>query len=1314
MHNSATLSPGTPVPDGSLVYVPGEPLGQSSHTFTINTTLVGEGVIDHEDANITLRYNDAFHWSPSTTYVVAVNMLDYLYGNCTNTTCIFKFNVTATGLLLPFSSSSTVKTNSYIRGISSSSAFSDASGVELYLAFQTSVETVKYTIKRPSMPAFDYAVPVVKINNRTLSGSTTKDSTNTFSSIENSILNVTITLSEFDVATQLSAPFGLAIYADPEGIDTELKGVQRLCTTSGSDSEQGCASGILDTNSFSFISGVRTTALVINRVYLPSIQASNEITLRVDFRNRTISIVSPPGASMSAFSSDVERYFFLNMFGQGVRNVTSVVNYYADYTRLTGERAKTKITVFVPDRNYPMKRLRWISAAVDISSPNPRGAFPVHNYTFPCPGAGNETRGGVNCADECDSDRFTGTAIVGGANKTCGQCASNRFGPYCQYSGLVSGEATLCSIRECNSFGSCSGTTRACSCNTMAFAAAPVEYRYGSQCEYTQQECIKELCGGIGACMTWDPWVSSATLNFEQPTCVCGSVNNSIISVNRLSHASGCTECPEGSVNSTAGICDKCKPGYYGNNCQFQNATACALVTQGMNGCSSNGTCAYVYDIAKYSARCNCTEESERYGMFCDKTASQACSDVGALLIYSKPEGELTRFYCNHTTPLTTCVSSGLSYAGGALAMNYARLLNTSCYICPDTFVRKIAPGQQIAREDCDGCIQGYFGRYCNYTSATTCGADLCSGRGVCAIDKNFGDNWNTHRCICNSGFAGYACENTTAEINTQRCSGNGTAFVTYTNAGAYSFHYCICNTDRFGLNCEMTAEQCRVDLCASSGTCGPLAPSFTYKTGCNCDVDRWGTMTGSSSCSQHNASIAICNNRGVYSQTSDRFWNCTCNNGYFGAYCELEAAKCRQAVCNSNGACVSPTTPVRFDISRNIFAAKYTPKCDCDAGYSGDFCQTVDEVFTLVNSSQVDNGYIDPSLQPYINATILDSGLEDFGLEADNSSFSNAGDIVAANWDEGVAFVFSPTNSETIQSLPSIRSYNALNKIFSRVTTSVPAFTLSSGNTTNIITEPNVFVKCSIGSTVGSTNNGFNLTLQINSTICIDNGVYGEGCYNKAATGYVNASILTIQLMNGSVRACPIITISEIGTNHSITVVTARQATASLIGRTGFVKPNNVYNNQTDVVVVNGFTSSNGSLHYIVGRHTSPNMSASATRMFVDIWSGNTVTNGGNTTYNLTFVIRQYLDNPFTPYDGTRAIWAPISQRLIVRNPQTNWNMIPLDPESGLFDSGFIIAAKMPGNDFDPWRDEVCHCVIVTILILFLQHYLYFYKKQQ
>lgn len=1254
---------GVPVVNGSTITLPFEYSPLYLQNFKVNIT--STSTADLATCAFSIWFGDNGGYDHSYRGLVST-FSSSNYGSCSGNSCLYSLNMTANGILVN-DYNSTYPLSIFAYGPSVASLKGPSPNV-MYLEFHTQNDTFLFTIARTGLPPAGINPQPVYINNGPpVSGSVNPDSTNMVSSVTDS-LNITVTMTKFQLTNPVK-PLGIVLYVDYPGTDTLLRGAQYVCTTAtGSSSLQDCGDGLVTTSMFSFMSRMTATAIMVDRIDVPVVSDLTNVTFSLNFARRSFDIVSPAGSTMSVYSSDVERVFFY--FGnKPYRKNTTFYMLFSDF--LTPEQLRnSKITVMMPDQNYPLALRTFTTIGADLSATK----YPLvqTTITYPCPGAGNETLNAT--CDGCDTTRFNPDLPTLGRQYACGQCQPGHYGNFCQFTNPFE-----CQVQQCGSFGQCDRQVRDCICNAPAFAANPANFRYGHQCEYTPERCAKEICNGHAICLYYDPWQMGSPVNTTDPICSCGVMDKGLFVVSRQTYESNCTECGPGAANSSLGVCDQCKPGYYGTNCQYTNATECGSRPSVCNG--GVGDCAYIFDMGKHpNPVCNCSNSTA--GTMC---GASGCGDsVVRISTYGEPD----RFYCPRNI---SCTNSSY-FSDWKAVFNYMRTPESGCYLCPNN-TRWISYGStSVWPEQCIGCISGLYGPFCNYTSPTVCGATECSGHGVCSEDNQWTSG--TFVCNCDAGYAGYNCANTTEQINQLYCSGNGTALVRYQYQAADPTVTCFCNPGSYGADCSMNATTCKTTVCGDTGNCGQVVPPLYYaptkNAFCECIDDRYG-----GSCSEYGANDAVCSGHGQFRQYWTGEWNCTCSAGYHGLRCESTVNQCRNEFCNANGDClpINTTSPIFA-----IYYGKATPNCSCDIGWTGTFCDLIGSTFALVDASAVDQSIVDPMLQPLLAAAISNSTLTDYGQPPSNT-LQNSPDIVSADISAGVAFVFSPTPDTTI--LQSVRSYNGFGTIFKRL--SMAQVARRAHIQMQSVSEPNVFVRCSMGTTVGELASGLNLTLSAHDVICVDIGDETTGCLNKTAPGYINTTALSVVTLTGEVLPCSVVTIKEIASNHSVTVVAARQSTAFAIGKTAYSVPSE-YQKDPDVVVINGFSSQNGSLQYIVGRNISTALTDADTALFVDIWRGDLysseyllelIANGSdfaNITVNLTYVTRQYLTNPYIAYDGMRAIWAPISQRLIVRNPRTHWNMIPLNPDTGLFETGFIIAQVMPGNDFDPWRDEVMY----------------------
>jgi len=277
----------------------------------------------------------------------------------------------------------------------------------------------------------------------------------------------------------------------------------------------------------------------------------------------------------------------------------------------------------------------------------------------------------------------------------------------------------------------------------------------------------------------------------------------------------------------------------------------------GGSGCSGNGKCEGDGTVL---AKCVCGEGWAGPDCACQSSSHEVCSGHG--LCHN--DGENDACYCHHEWGNEAC----------------------SVRLCspPD------CSGHGECREGTCGCDDGWKSDSCG---VKTC-LKGCEEHGTCDGAK----------CDCNAGFLGVKCSASLADCP-EMCNepkGQGTCSETVTGPDEESVATCVCEDKFDGPSCGMkTCEKdCGHGLCRPNGKGGE----------CHCEPNWFGEACDSrqctpvadakpgepSGCTGHGTcALAVGQAVGGTKNT------CTCDKGWVGGLCEIEASLENCAVCCLN-----------------------------------------------------------------------------------------------------------------------------------------------------------------------------------------------------------------------------------------------------------------------------------------------------------------------------------------------------------------------------------------------------------------------------
>ncbi|XP_059165396.1 uncharacterized protein LOC131947978 [Physella acuta] len=427
-----------------------------------------------------------------------------------------------------------------------------------------------------------------------------------------------------------------------------------------------------------------------------------------------------------------------------------------------------------------------------------------------------------------------------------------------------------------------------------------------------------------------------------------------------------CTECPEDKVTADKGAskeseckvkkpCDQspckagtcqtrgksytcnCLEGYSGTNCEApqdacsslpcQNSGTCIVVGQSFTCICKEGytgpTCSFVVDHCQSnpcihgvclnvnnSFKCICSagyapERCEQRVDACSST-SLTCHNGGTCV----RSGDDVTCQCNAYFTGPYCEDE-LSFCGVNQCLN-----GGTCVDGPGDF-------------SCS-CLPGFTGKLC-HINIDECTNSSCHNGGTCL------DVVGTFSCLCATGYTGYTCDQHLDPCQSSPCQNQGSC-----RTGGQSAFICQCKPGYTGERCEQNIDKCNPMPCSVNGTESCLSYTDSFK--CNC-LPGWigpkcETLTDSCQLNDHSlnqiydwCSVNPCRNDGICRQSESGF-NCTCQPGYSGLYCENNTDNCLSQPCQNNGRCV--------DMVDDFY-------CRCPLGFAGKSCQVdIDECLSF------------------------------------------------------------------------------------------------------------------------------------------------------------------------------------------------------------------------------------------------------------------------------------------------------------------------------------------------------------------------------
>ncbi|XP_069101801.1 multiple epidermal growth factor-like domains protein 6 isoform X3 [Argopecten irradians] len=579
----------------------------------------------------------------------------------------------------------------------------------------------------------------------------------------------------------------------------------------------------------------------------------------------------------------------------------------------------------------------------------------------------------LQCSTGCNSNDCAGTdgtcqqgCVPGRQGRMCDQfkcevnncatclsdqhtiCATCNTGYY-----LASPECTQCPV---NCFGgSCDVTSGRClsGCNSGWF---------GDKCDIRCGNCSQIVCERItGACI-------GCVAGYTGSTCTTRCNNNCLLSCDQTTGT--CIGCPNGkygercdyqctntcnaiSCDQTTGDCfATCQSGYYGSQCSVRCSANCISNVCDKNGgrCSIDCTDGYYGDqcltqcpitcsprtCGRSTGQCDSSCITSFYGSYCNQTCSSNC--IGSTCDKSSgfcSQGCAPRFWGN------TCVNScPAGCSARCEQLSGACLSDDGCLdgfygsYCNRTCSNKCADNKCVQTNgDCEGrCVTGYYGLFCN-SQCNTCSGGLCNrDTGVCdgqCLNGYYGDkclNTCSDRCLaslcdkntakcqlsCISGYHGEYCE---TACSSTCATGNCVKLTGECDGG--------CTQGYYGNYCNMTCaditgqSQCVTCVTSNTGyTCTQCSSGF-YADG-TCKLCSSGCFGGT--CYGNNGTCTSGCNTGRTGEKCDENCAITCTgpvcetngmckfacvNGYYGQYCNQTCGSCTTGACaRDDGTC--------------------------------------------------------------------------------------------------------------------------------------------------------------------------------------------------------------------------------------------------------------------------------------------------------------------------------------------------------------------------------------------------------------------------
>ncbi|XP_072035205.1 uncharacterized protein [Amphiura filiformis] len=510
------------------------------------------------------------------------------------------------------------------------------------------------------------------------------------------------------------------------------------------------------------------------------------------------------------------------------------------------------------------------------------------------------------------------------------QCAEGFTGTTCEIQTTTIQPIDACSSSPCLNSGTCvsgpDAVSYTCTC--------PVGFT-GVTCQTsltTDLPCSSDPCHNGGSCLNGaDTFICQ---------CVAGFIGNTCQTAMDICQSSPCTNggtCFQLADDPNAYLC-RCPAGFTGANCET------AIDVCESAPCINGGTCfQQTVDPSAYSCRCpvgftgaNCETTFEACeSLPCQNGGSCVRGSGGAGTYFCQCAAGYTGVNCQIPMIPTEdlCTPSPCANGAPCIVANQGR--NYFC-ICLQGFVGNHCEISTPSSMPCDpspcvndgtcflatdttyGCIcpLGFSGNNCQTPSSQACDTSPC-GLGIC-----YAGAADTYVCVCPDGRTDTSCETIDA-CTPNPCMNSGTCFL-----GDQSVPYfCLCQEGFVGVNCEeSTNDPCIIQPCLNQGTC--VRNSDTAYT-CVCRSGYLGTNCEFQTTQPCNSNP--CFNGGVCTNVNSNRYVCTCPVTHTGTQCEIQVAqgdRCSLSPCLNQGTCFNSAS-----------GAGYV--CVCPDGFVGANCET-------------------------------------------------------------------------------------------------------------------------------------------------------------------------------------------------------------------------------------------------------------------------------------------------------------------------------------------------------------------------------------
>lgn len=565
----------------------------------------------------------------------------------------------------------------------------------------------------------------------------------------------------------------------------------------------------------------------------------------------------------------------------------------------------------------------------------------------------NPCQNGGSCMDTCTqaSGLTAGTECVAGSSAYTCNCINNYHGTHCELANPCFTDTThTTSSGICKNGGGCTPAANGaftCTCPSgwMGTTCEDQEYSNTAPCNYNAN---KITVGGVTShCLNNGVCVNSPNHPFCTDESCCQDPHFSCDCENSY-HGSRCQNEPPCTRNSGFG------------DCKTDNSQTASCVNG--NGGAHTCTCqnGYSGDLCEIEPPCSasgnwCLQNSPIDFSYCKNGATCTNNAGGQIQLSCTCAGQYIGKSCEIAP---TCVGSpGICQNGGVCVDNtpvsyQCNCVNgysgNNCEIAPPCNQNPCVANQHDQCENVNGeavcvCKTGFNGKHCQNVIADV--NDECVGF---PAEPNCGGLCVNGECqTCQNGFYGKYCQfSSPCDVNP--CQNSGTCI-----PGTDGSYTCTCVNHFHGKSCQL-APPCTTNPCQNSGICTNL-DNGGFSCAC---VNNWqGTVCDEEASLIHTCQANPCQNSGVWTQTTQ---TCACVNFYHGPRCEL-APPCNASPCSDN--CINQANGDYLcaewcadslpcsdplvgqgkcganGVCNNVDSTQF--QCLCTNFYSGEFCTT-------------------------------------------------------------------------------------------------------------------------------------------------------------------------------------------------------------------------------------------------------------------------------------------------------------------------------------------------------------------------------------